>query len=82
MLIAGTSFPAGKTGVDPKADEDEVLKHLFDDTLDFQTGRLGEGWAFDIGTAYARQLAGITFGIGANYLYKNMYLSQLVVVCH
>ena len=78
MLIAGTNFPAGKTGVDPEADEDEVLKHLFDDTLDFQTGRLGEGWAFDIGTAYARQLAGITFGIGANYLYKNMYLRQLL----
>ena len=78
MLIAGTNFPTGKTGIDPETDENEVLKHLFDDTLDFQTGRLGEGWAFDIGTAYARQLAGITFGAGANYLYKNTYLRQLL----
>ncbi|HIO47493.1 TPA: hypothetical protein EYN23_09115 [Candidatus Poribacteria bacterium] len=78
MVIAGTNFPTGKTGIDPETDEEEVLKHLFNDALDFQTGRLGEGWAFDIGTAYARQLAGITFGIGANYLYKNTYLRQLL----
>ena len=78
MLIAGTNFPTGKTSLDSEANEDEVLKHLFDDTLDFQTGRLGEGWAFDIGTAYAHQLAGITFGIGANYLYKSTYLRQLL----
>ena len=72
LVLLGVNFPTSdKSELDDR--ETLVSNALYEESLDFRAGRLGGGWGFDIGTAYARTLAGVTLGAGINYLYKGRY---------
>lgn len=71
LIIVGLNLPTGKNELDDE--EALVSQALYDEALDFRVGRLGEGWGFNLATAYARTIAGITFGTGASYYHKGRY---------
>ena len=74
LLVGGLSLPTGKKEIN--REENMVSAALFDQSLDFEVGRLGEGWGFNLGTGYVHSFSNATVSLGANYLYRDSYLKK------
>ena len=74
LLMAGLSLPTGKRELN--REENMVSAALFNQSLDFAVGRLGEGWGFNLGTGYVHSFSSATVSLGVNYLYRDSYLKK------
>lgn len=78
LILVGASLPIGRR--DLNRDESLVSAALFNQSLDFGVGRLGEGAAFDFGSGYVHSFSNATISLGANYLYKGSYQKDHLTV--
>ena len=71
MLGVGLNLPTGKATLDP--DQSGLGRLLTEEFLNVPSKTYGEGFGFNLETAYAEQVGKFTLGVGAAYLINASY---------